>query len=225
MSWVAWSAGQRFILAVEIWRGMGSSGFDFIQAGRDQRRFDVLRQIGTDSTRSQHAIGARIGLSAAAVNRYIHSLIAEGLVSVRGNTNKTTQYFLTPSGMHELGRLSRARTDSLLVHALEFSELIGDQMRAWIRDEMRGVVVAGANFNGGLVCVVAELVGLPVLALIDLDPAKQGDRFLGYVVQSPRVLEVSGWKPCGLMCLGASQAAEDQLRRLADEFGLSFAAL
>ena len=204
---------------------MSLQPFDFTQPGRDRRRYDVLRQISHDPTRSQHAIAAEVGLSAAAVNRYIHEMIEQGLVQTVGNTNKTTQYHLTADGRAELARLERAQVESLLGFSHELRAVIADTLRVWHRERMRGVVVAGANFNGGLICLVAESVELPVLALIDLNAQRHGEWFLGHVIQSPRVLEAGSWEGCGLMSLGADKREETVLNQLAQHLGLGYVAL
>ena len=74
----------------------------FLTPSKTLRRLSILSSICNDSKISQHKIGTAANLSSSMVNNYIKEFLANELITVSGNTNRSQQYFLTDKGREEL---------------------------------------------------------------------------------------------------------------------------
>ena len=74
----------------------------FLTPSKELRRLSILSAICNDSKISQHKIGTASNLSSSMVNNYIKEFLANELITVSGNTNRSQQYHLTDKGREEL---------------------------------------------------------------------------------------------------------------------------
>lgn len=95
---------------------------EFLAPTKKLRRLSVLLAIEHNPSISQHAIGKLTCLSSAMVNNYVKELQRDNLVSIRGDSNRTQSYHLTPDGKRELKAL-------LALYSAELSLLYGGSRR------------------------------------------------------------------------------------------------
>jgi predicted transcriptional regulator len=74
----------------------------FLTPSKELRKLSILSAICNDSKISQHKIGTATNLSSSMVNNYIKEFLANELITVSGNTNRSQQYHLTDKGRKEL---------------------------------------------------------------------------------------------------------------------------
>ena len=74
----------------------------FLTPSKELRRLSILAAICNDSKISQHKIGTATNLSSSMVNNYIKEFLANELITVSGETNRSQQYHLTTKGREEL---------------------------------------------------------------------------------------------------------------------------
>jgi predicted transcriptional regulator len=74
----------------------------FLTPSKELRRLSILSAICNDSKISQHKIGTAADLSSSMVNNYIKEFLANELITVSGETNRSQQYHLTVKGREEL---------------------------------------------------------------------------------------------------------------------------
>lgn len=122
------------------------------------------------------------------VNNYIKELQDEGLIIITGNTNRTQQYHLTPSGRDVL-------ISSLLSYSSEIIQLYGGAKRELVKrlnsiyqEGIRAVALFGAAETAEVVLAAIKETALTVTAVVDSDSAKQGKVFDGLMVQKPEGL-------------------------------------
>ena len=74
----------------------------FLTPSKELRRLSILSAICNDSKISQHKIGTATNLSSSMVNNYIKEFLANELITVSGNTNRSQKYYLTDKGREKL---------------------------------------------------------------------------------------------------------------------------
>jgi predicted transcriptional regulator len=77
------------------------------------QRLLIMREIYRDPEASQRSIARAVGISATAVNGYLCGLSVDRLVSITGETNRSTRYSLTPRGELSLADFENALEDDL----------------------------------------------------------------------------------------------------------------
>jgi len=93
-------------------------------------QLDLMRLLSDQPAASQREISARLGLSLGKANYLVRALLDKGLVKVqnfRRSDNKTAYaYLLTPSGVSEKVRLTRA----FLAHKRREFELLKSEIES-----------------------------------------------------------------------------------------------
>ena len=161
---------------------------NFLRPTKPLRRLSVLLTVYNNPRASQHKIAEETHLSSAMVNNYIRELKEKGLVRTTGDTNRTQTYHLTSSGRREL-------TSYLLSYSAEIIQLYG-AARTEIRQRLehmyskgiRTVVLFGAAETAEVAYATIKDTQIEVVGVVDSDPKKQGSRFNGFMIRSPKEL-------------------------------------
>jgi FlaA1/EpsC-like NDP-sugar epimerase len=161
----------------------------FLAPTKRFRRFSLLSTIHNSPAISQHKMGCLTHLSSSMVNNYIKEYQQEGLLTTKGNTNRTQTYHLTTGGQYELMSL-------LLEYSTEIIQLYGAAKRELTnrllhiyRQRIRTVVLFGAAETAEVVFAAIKETPLKVKAVVDSDPKKQGRAFNDFIVQKPEKLK------------------------------------
>jgi DNA-binding MarR family transcriptional regulator len=160
----------------------------FLMPSKKFRRLSVLMAIHESPRISQHKIARLAHLSSSMVNNYIKELQGRGLITVKGNTNRSRRYHLTSSGRDLL-------TSSLLSYSSEIIRLysgakseLAKRLCGMYEEGIRNVVLFGAAETAEVVLAAIKETPLNVAAVVDSDPVKQGEIFSGLIVQKPEAL-------------------------------------
>jgi len=153
------------------------------------RRLAVLMAIHGEPRTSQHQIAGCCSLSSSMVNNYIKCLKKEGLISVKGETNRTQSYYLTEDGHNEL-------RESLLTYSTEVVQLyisvkreISGILRKYYRKGIRTLVLFGVADTAEIVSAAVQNTALIVIGVVDSNPEKQGKTFNGLIIRDPSELQ------------------------------------
>ncbi len=185
---------------------MINGGSKFLQPSKDLRILHVLLEIANQPDLSQHQLARKVKLSSSQVNNYVKELKDRGLVDIKGNTNRTYRYFLTPEG-------ERDKDTALIAYSVDVIQLYGRVKREFakkiqqvVKEGIRTAVLFGAAETGEVVLVASKETGLKVLGVSDNDPQKHGKRFGDFTVISP--LEVERLDPDGVLITSFGRMSE-----------------
>jgi DNA-binding MarR family transcriptional regulator len=180
----------------------------FITPTKFSRRLAVLLSIQNAPRVSQHKIARSADLSSSMVNNYIKRLKREGLITVRGDTNRTQSYHLTSLGQNEL-------KDSLLLYSAEIVQLyssvkrqIAKMLNTFYAEGIRTLVLFGIAETAEVVYAAVRETGLVVIGAVDSDESKQGQPFNGLIIRAPEQLKQI--KPDAVLI--TSFAKQDEIR-------------
>lgn len=105
---------------------MRAGRFEFYQPTPLLRELGILAFLADDPSSSQKRIAESVGLGAAMVHSYLHTLQDQGLVEFRGSSSKKLQYVLTSEGKKVLESLASK-------HLAEIHRLIGEIKESVLR--------------------------------------------------------------------------------------------
>lgn len=152
------------------------------------RKLALLFAIHEGPQVSQHAFGKMVHLSGSMVNNYIKLFRNEGLIKVRGKTNRSQSYHLTEEG----GRVMR---QSMLSYSAEIVQMYGAVKRElsvilnrFYEEGIRTVVLFGAAETAEVVHAALKDTGLVMIGVVDSDVSKHGKPFNGLIIKSPDTL-------------------------------------
>jgi DNA-binding MarR family transcriptional regulator len=189
----------------------------FLLPSKRFRRLSVLLAIHDSCRTSQHKIARLTHLSSSMVNNYIKELQDRGLITVKGNTNRTVRYHLTSSGRDIL-------TSSLLSYSSEIIRLysgakheLAKRLYVMYEEGIRNVALFGAAETAEVVLAAIRKTPLTIAAVVDSDPAKQGEKFSGLTVQNPEVLRQIAADAVVITSFGRQEEIHDRLRQLVGE--------
>jgi len=109
------------------------------------KRLLILTAIEENPHISQNNLAEEVGLTSSMVNNYIRELSKKGMISIKGKTNRTMSYNLTPKGLKE-------KMSLLIAYTIETTELYQDAKQEFagklqeVYDEgIHNVVLFGAG--------------------------------------------------------------------------------
>ena len=149
---------------------------------QDRIVLNLLNSVEQDGARSQRHFAAELGIALGLVNAYLNRCIKKGLVKVGEAPAKRFAYYLTPQGFSEKSRLTveylsssfgffrRAKADCAAVFAAAHER------------KLRKLVLIGVSDLAEIAAICALESDVQLAAVID--PAFQGDRFVGLPVLS-----------------------------------------
>jgi hypothetical protein len=147
---------------------------------QDRIVLNLLNSVEQDGARSQRHFAAELGIALGLVNAYLNRCIKKGLVKVGEAPAKRYAYYLTPQGFSEKSRLTveylsssfgffrRAKGDFAAVFEAAYSR------------KLKKLVLIGVSDLAEIAAICALESDIQLVAVID--PAFQGDRFVGLQV-------------------------------------------
>ena len=181
----------------------------FYTPSKALRILALLDHIRFGHRPSQQQLGQATGLSPAMVNTYIKQLRAEGLIDMQPIDGKRVEYQLTQAGTDLASRQLEDFCAELVRIYASHKQAVRNRLQACLPPDIRGVALFGAAETCEVTLAVIQEMAVPVLAIVDNDPAKQGRPFNGYVVDAPAVLEACS---CDAVII-TSYARHQEIRR------------
>ncbi len=169
----------------------------------------ILSAIEKNSHISQHSLALEVGLTSSMVNNYIHSLSKEKLITIKGKTNRSMHYNLTPRGFREKMTL-------LISYNLETTALYMDAKREFAQrlqkiyeEGISRAVLFGAGETAEIIYNACQNLKLKIIGIVDNDPDKQERLFGNLIIKPPSCIEEI--KPDGVII--ASVGRQDEIYR------------
>jgi len=186
---------------------MNRDELKFFKSSPLLKRLLILTAIEENPHISQNNLAEEVGLTSSMVNNYIRELSKKGMISIKGKTNRTMSYNLTPKGLKE-------KMSLLIAYTIETTELYQDAKQEFaqklqeVYDEgIHNVVLFGAGETAEILYNASKSLDLEIIGIVDNDPEKQGKLFGNLVVQPPGFIERI--KPDGVII--ASIGRQDEI--------------
>lgn len=168
---------------------MNNNGLKFFKHSPLFKRLLILAAIEKNPHISQNNLANEVGLTSSMVNNYIRELSKKELIRIKGNTNRTMNYNLTPKGLKEKMAL-------LIAYTLETTDLYLDAKQEFARklqkiyeEGIHNAVLFGAGETAEILYNASKFLDLEIIGIVDNDPDKQGKLFGNLIIQPPDFIE------------------------------------
>ena len=198
---------------------------EYIKPSKAARELSILHALSLDSDLSQLEIGHRNGLSGAMVNQYLRELSAKGLIRYVPANGKSFRYVLTEQGEEMRRKMFALFSGELVRLYSSLKQSIREKLYALERKGVRKVVLFGASETCEVLLSALRDSAFEVVALVDNDPEKQGKRFHGQIIASPRILEGLSCQAVIITSFGHQDEIREQLTPLAATTGMEIVLL
>lgn len=186
---------------------MKNNGLRFFISSPLFKKLLILSAIEKKPDISQNNLAREAGLTSSMINNYIRNLSKEGLISIKGKTNRTMSYNITSKGL-------KKKTSLLVDYTLETTGLYQDAKQEFaqklqgIYDEgIHNAVLFGAGETAEIIYNASKSKDLEIIGIVDNNPDKQGKLFGNLVIQPPAFIERI--KPDGVII--ASVGRQDEI--------------
>jgi DNA-binding MarR family transcriptional regulator len=171
------------------------------------KRLLILTALEQNPAISQHTLAHEVGLTSSMVNNYIRDLSQNRLISVKGTTNRTMSYNLTPKGIRE-------KMSLLISYNLETTTLYMDAKKEFAlrlqkiyEEGIHRAVLFGAGETAEIIYNASQSLKLEIIGIVDNDPEKQEKLFGNLIIKSPHCIQEI--KPDGVII--ASVGRQDEI--------------
>jgi len=192
---------------------------------KDTWMLAILDALSLDSDRSQRDLARRLGLSGAVINQRLRELQTRGLILFQARNGKSYRYVLTPEG-ERLREEMVSRCTSEAIHIYTALKRHCRERLEWLRARnIQKIAMFGASETCEVVISALSDMPFKVMALVDNDVAKHGTVFHGYVVSSPRILELVDCQAVLITSFGRQSEIREQLTPLCQTRGVEIVSL
>lgn len=158
---------------------------NYLEPGKRYRRFSLLMSIQKTPRITQKQLGMETRLSGSMVNNYIKTLTKEGLLTVKGKSNRDMAYYLTREGREYLSKNFLCFSAEIVQFYAAVRQEIAKMLNECYREGIRTIVLYGASDTAEIVYSALQKTELAVTGVVDNDPAKVGNLFWGMEIRSP----------------------------------------
>ena len=185
---------------------MNRGNLQFFKSSPLFKKLLILTALEKNPAISQHTLAHEVGLTSSMVNNYIRDLSEQKLISIKGSTNRSMHYNLTPKGIRE-------RMSLLISYNLETTVLYMDAKREFAlrlqtiyEEGIRKAVLFGAGETAEILYNASQALKLEIIGIVDNDPAKQGKLFGNLIIKPPHCIEEI--KPDGVIIASVGKQEE-----------------
>ena len=168
---------------------MNNNGLKFFKHSPLFKRLLILSAVEKNPHISQNNLANEVGLTSSMVNNYIRKLSKKELIRIKGNTNRTMNYNLTPKGFEE-------KMSLLVAYSLETTGLYQDakqefaqRLKEIYEEGVHNAVLFGAGETAEILFNASKSLDLEIIGIVDNDPNKQGKLFGNLIIQPPDFIE------------------------------------
>ena len=168
---------------------MNNNGLKFFKHSPLFKRLLILSAVEKNPHISQNNLANEVGLTSSMVNNYIRDLSKKELIRIKGNTNRTMNYNLTPKGFEE-------KMSLLVAYSLETTGLYQDakqefaqRLKEIYEEGVHNAVLFGAGETAEILYNASKSLDLEIIGIVDNDPNKQGKLFGNLIIQPPDFIE------------------------------------
>ena len=168
---------------------MNNNGLKFFKHSPLFKRLLILSAIEKNPFISQSRLAKQVDLTSSMVNNYIREMSHKKNITIKGKTNRTMSYNLTPKGFEE-------KMSLLIAYTLETTGLYQDAKQEFAQrlqqiyeEGIHNVVLFGASETAEILYNSSKPLDLEIIGIVDNDPDKQGTLFGNLVIQPPDFIE------------------------------------
>jgi DNA-binding MarR family transcriptional regulator len=196
---------------------MNNNGIKFFKHSPLLKRLLILAAIEKNPHISQNNLANEVGLTSSMVNNYIRKLSKKELIRIKGNTNRTMNYNLTPKGFEE-------KMSLLVAYSLETTGLYQDAKQEFAQrlqeiyeEGVHNAVLFGAGETAEILYNASKSKDLEIIGIVDNDPDKQGKLFGNLIIQPPEFIERINPDGVIIASLGRQDEIHAQINSLSDK--------
>lgn len=189
----------------------------FLTPTKKHRRLSVLLAIYNDPKTSQQQIGELAHLSSSMVNNYIKEFLSEKLITVKGKTNRTQSYHLTPLGQNELMALFMAYSSEIIQLYGSAKRELSERLEHLHSDGIVNIALFGAAETAEVVHTAIKETPLVVKAVVDNSTDKQGKSFNGLIISAPEQLKRMDLDAVVITSFARQEEIHDSIRAIIGE--------
>ena len=168
---------------------MNRDDLQFFKSSPLFKRLLILTALEHNPAISQHTLAHEVGLTSSMINNYIRDLSENRLISVKGTTNRSMSYNLTPKGIRE-------KMSLLVSYNLETTALYMDAKKEFAlrlqkiyEEGIHRAVLFGAGETAEIIYNASQSLKLEIIGIVDNDPAKQEKLFGNLIIKAPSCIE------------------------------------
>jgi DNA-binding MarR family transcriptional regulator len=167
---------------------MKASSKKFFKPGKDFRILSLLEGMHSSGRTSQNELGVQSDLSGAMVNKYIKDLQAKGWVNPVPINGKCFEYQLTTEGEAARNAMMGWYCTEIVQIYSSLKRSLMEKFEALQLGSEDALALFGASETCEIVYNALKETETRIAAVVDNDPAKQGNLFFGHIIVSPEVL-------------------------------------
>lgn len=168
---------------------MNKNGLKFFKFSPLFKRLLILTAIEENPHISQNNLAKEAGLTSSMINNYIRELSQKGMIQVKGNTNRTMTYNLTPKGLKEKMSLLIAYTVETTGLYQDAKQEFAQKLQRIYEEGIHNAVLFGAGETAEILYNASKSLDLEIIGIVDNDPDKQGNLFGNLIIQPPEYIK------------------------------------
>lgn len=177
------------------------------------RDFQLLTEIASGDAVTQRGIAKRYRLALGLTNVLIRRLVAKGYVKVISLDRKRRHYLVTPEGLTEKARLTRAYLECSLDVYRALRMFLARPLSMLPRDETPRIVLYGTDEAAEIMVMILQQHHIPVHAVVDEPSASPRSAFMDRPIMSAAELASVSYDWIVVAALDDAPAAVERLRR------------
>lgn len=183
----------------------------FFKPNKELRTLTIMEILSREDSISQQELGERTNMSGAMVNQYLKQLLEEQCIRYIPRNQKCYDYKLTSEGDERRRRtLERYFADIVRSYA-EIKSLIRQDLDELAERGMVRLALHGASETCEVTIAAMRDSDCSVVALLDKDPAKHGQEFMGHRIQPPEALKELDYDAVLITSFGRQQEIYEDL--------------
>jgi len=168
---------------------MNNNGLKFFKPSPLFKRLLILSAIEENPQISQNNLAKEVGLTSSMINNYIRELSKKELISIKGRTNRTMSYNITPKGLKEKMSLLIAYTVETTGLYMDAKQEFAQRLQKIYEEGIHNAVLFGASETAEILYNASKSLDLEIIGIVDNDPDKQGKLFGNLIIQPPEFIE------------------------------------
>jgi predicted transcriptional regulator len=178
----------------------------FFKASPLFKRLLILTALEQNPAISQHTLAHEVGLTSSMVNNYIRELSKNRLISIKGTTNRTMSYNLTPKGIREKMTLLISYNLETTALYMDAKKEFAQRLQTIYEEGIHSAVLFGAGETAEILYNASQSLKLEIIGIVDSDSAKQEKIFGNLIIKHPHYIEEI--KPDGVIIASVGRQEE-----------------
>ncbi|MDK2957310.1 MAG: hypothetical protein PWQ57_2806 [Desulfovibrionales bacterium] len=197
----------------------------YLKPSKEARILSILQSVAQEPETSQQLLGRRSGLSSAMVNHYLNALQQEGVIQFQPINGKSFKYLLTEKGERRRRQMFNEYSSEIVRTYTALKNTILERLSPLAERGLTRLALFGASETCEVTLSAMSGTSLSVAAILDNDPGKHGQSFLGYTISSPSILESIDCQAIIVTSFGHREEIIQQLSPIAESRGVEVVGL